>query len=221
MEIPIATEKGILVIAGGWNANILLNPEWLGRYMFPGQGELQVEFRFGPQFSAPSVSAGDVRIALEGPKLSFIPLKTEPGILDYIEELGTKVADYLPHTPVSAVGINFIVEVAAKDGPAPTGEEEIASRTKTALQEFGQIVEEIHRYAVSLETCTLNLAIRQPAKERRAYDFNFHHSVKSLADFKELISENPIAQYKTKAEGILDALVGVGETEGENRDGNE
>lgn len=216
MEIRLQPEKEVLVIVGGWNANILLNGEWLQRYLFPG-ADLELTLPFGPNLpTPPAISAEDVRISLLGPKLSLISLKPKPDTSDYdrIEEIGTKIADYLPHTPVSAVGINFVFEADATGG-IPICPKGTQQEVHDVLDGVGKVTEEVHKYSLAVDRGVLNLSIQQPTEGNHSYNFNFHHAVKSLAEFKELVAECSISEHKARAEAILSEFVGLAENEGE------
>ena len=104
----------VLVIVGGWNRHIL-TPNWIQRYLLPGdQEELTVEIQgqfsqdLNPQFVSPRISSKEVRILLQGNRLNFSPVKNEDKNFDRIQELALQLADYLPHTPVSGYGVNFL-----------------------------------------------------------------------------------------------------------------
>lgn len=210
-------ENNVLVILGGWNANILLNIDWLKKYLFPKQEKFKVEMPIGPMFSGPPIVSTDkIRISLVGPKLCFAPLEPDLSLLDYIEGLGTKLADYLPHTPVSAVGINFLFELE-DDSSLDIWHSQSAD---DVLRTFGEIQEELHRYTLPLDKSSLNLTVRQASGANQAYDFNFNHQVKSLADFKELVAECHIIEYNSKAEEVMKTFIGSKEQAGEKSNGN-
>ncbi len=195
MKIQTATD--VLVIVGGWNPSIILNPEWLNRYLFPEKQEFSLEI---PVFMGfPQISTETIRISLKGSKLCISPLKEVDLLLDFIEELGIKLADFLPHTPVTAMGVNFSFVEDESDDPITSD-----SRERRAIeQSMGTIEEEQHRYSLKHETATMNLVIRKPSKVGRIYDFNFHYSLESLIGLKQILTENSILEYKNKATAIL------------------
>jgi len=197
-------ENNVLVILGGWNANILLNVRWLKRYLFPENENFKVEMPINLSLPGPpQISTDSVKLSLMGGKLSFSPLREGDSLLDDIEELGKRVADFLPHTPVSAIGINFLFEEGEDDKrltwSSRDGEEKLKS--------IGSINEELHRYSFFLEECTLNFAIQRLADGRQTYDFNFHHQVQTLADIKEIFTKKHIIEYKRESEEYLAKLL--------------
>ncbi len=215
MNVTPKPDTARLVIVGGWNANILLNHQWLSKYLFPENAELQIEWPLRPTFPGPpQISTDDIRIALTGPNLSFTPLKPSAD-LEAIAQLGVKLADYLPHTPVTAVGINFAFEGEVEHAAACGCFGDAASRIHEVLENFGGITERMHRYVLKSAECILNLSIRQGAPPVTTFDFNFHHEMSSLAQFKELVAEHPLDEYESKARAILDAITAIHENEGQ------
>lgn len=197
-------ENNVLVILGGWNANILLNVKWLKRYLFPENENFKVEMPISLSLPGPpQISTDSVKLSLMGAKLSFSPLREGDSHLDDIEELGKKVADFLPHTPVSAIGINFLFEEGEDDKSLTWSSRDAEEKLKS----IGIINEEMHRYSFSLEECTLNLTIQRLADGRQTYDFNFHHQVQTLADIKEIFTKKHIIEYKKESEEYLPNLV--------------
>lgn len=209
MKITRKCDTPVLVIIGGWNANILLNPKWLSKYLFPEQKNLVIELPAPPSFPAPPrVSTSDVRLALTGPKLLFTPLNPAVAVLDHIEQLGIKIADYLPHTPVSAVGINFTFEVEGNmDEELVLASEVSASAAiEKSLEAFGEISETLHRYTLKRDGGILNLSIQNRSTGSLSCAFNFHNPIDSLAEFKELMADHPVTEYQSIAMTVLNAI---------------
>lgn len=63
-----------------------------------------------PQISSYRISSKKIRILAQNNRLNFIPRCTDDETFDTIQELAIKAADYLPHTPVTAFGINFVFD---------------------------------------------------------------------------------------------------------------
>lgn len=184
---------------GGWNANILLNVDWLKRYLFPNNETFKVEMPVKSSiFGPPQISTDSVKLSLTGPKLSFTQLRDEDSILGQIEELVKKVSDFLPHTPVSAIGINFLFEEKEESGKQYTEYPPPDFIKKAEL--FGTLTEQQHRYSFSAGRYTLNLTIRETSEGMKTYDFNYHHKIKSLPDIKEIFAKRSIIEYKDESE---------------------
>ena len=142
-------------------------------------------------------------MSVAGGKLCFAPLGPETSLLDDIEELAGKLADYLPHTPVKAMGINFVFEAESTDCDVNWTSEDGIARLKSVAD----VKEELHRYSFPLGNCTLNLIIQKTSDGKQKYDLNFHHEVESLSEFKGLIADRHIVQYKADAEVIVSGLL--------------
>jgi len=206
-------ENNVLVILGGWNANILLNVNWLKRYLFPENKNFNVVMPISLSIPGPpQISTDSIKLSLMVAKLSFAPLGEGDSTLEEIEELGKKVADFLPHTPVRATGINFLFE-EEKDDKSLTWTSRDGERR---LKSIGDIKEEVHRYSFSLEECTLNLSVQRLSDGRQTYDFNFNHPVDTLADIKEILTKKHIIEYKRDAEEYLARLFENNAKKGDN-----
>lgn len=198
------TDNNVLVILGGWNANILLNVDWLKRYLFPNNENFKVEMPIRPAiFGPPQISTDFVKLSLIGAKLSFTPLSQENSVLEEIENLGKKIADFLPHTPVSAMGINFLFEEDEEDANLSCMSVELIEK----LQPFGTLKGQLHRYSFSFANHTLNLTIRKASEEIQTYDFNFNHPIQTLSDIKEIFANKTIIEYRNEARDKLSELI--------------
>ena len=87
-------------------------------------------------------------------------------------DFAAAVLEKLPHTPLSAVGINFVFDqqtVGPLDLPGATS-------AAVCAHLGGEMVEELHVVRVRSEGWTLNLKSVGRA-EQPMLDFNFHHDV--------------------------------------------
>ncbi len=87
-----------LVIVGGWNAHIF-NPDWINRYLFDGKKEklkvdilTELSHGFNPQFVLQRVSSKEVRIQLQGNKLSLNPIENKDKYFKKTEEIALLLA---------------------------------------------------------------------------------------------------------------------------------
>lgn len=195
-------ENNVLVIVGGWNAYILLNSDWLKKYLFPKQEEFGIEVPLTPVALPPRISTDQMRISIAGQRLCFAPLNAELSQLDDIEKTASLVADFLPHTPVTALGINFRFELD-EETLVNTCRSEVAT---AALMQIGNIREEQYRYSLPIEKGCLNVLLQRPASGRSTCELNFHHELSCLADIKEIFAGASITQYKGRAESVLATL---------------
>lgn len=190
-----------LVIVGGWNAHIL-NPEWIGRYLFDGKKQkLKVQFSselphgFSLQFPALRVSSKEVRIELQGNKLSISPVEIDQ--FNRVEEIALKLADYLPHTPVSGFGINYVFTDKNINDDLNNI---IRAKDLGIIEKFGaSLISQQYTRTLEMDEKILNISI-ELMEEKVNIKLNFHFEISDLPQFKSLINENRLIDLKE--EGI-------------------
>ena len=191
-----------LVIVGGWNGHIF-NPSWIKRYLFPAENEqltvdIQAQFPqgFNPQFVAPRISSKEVRILLQGNKLNFIPTKNEDKNFDRIQDLALQLADYLPHTPVSGYGVNFLF---TEDLVSEELINLIRPKDLEEIEQFGaSLTGEEYTRRLELNERPLNFTVGLESK-KVTFKFNFHSKIHDLVAFKAGISHTSILDLKQEA----------------------
>ncbi len=206
-----------LVIVGGWNGHIF-NPNWIKRYLFPAKDEqltvdIQAQFPqgFNPQFIFPRISSNEVRILLQGNKLNFIPVKSVDENLDRIQELALQLADYLPHTPVSGYGVNFLF---IQDHVSEDLINLIRPRDLEEIEQFGaSLTGEEYTRRLELNERSLNFVVGFES-ERVTFKFNFHSKINDLIAFKAGISKTSILELKQEAIQFISEIYNL-ELEGE------
>lgn len=195
----LASEFSPIVIVGLWNKGIF-NPDWIGKYLLPKQ-KLNIEFPINIDGS-PRISNEDLRIFVLGNKLNFTLIKPEDKNLENIEELALKVADYLPHTPVSAFGINFLFTADISTGIKKM----LHQKDSDILRDMGaDIQNEQVRHCFKFKNHLINLNIIQE-KNTVKFDFNYHFDIKNLIEFKEKLNDNRILELKNDAISIIDEV---------------
>lgn len=195
----LKTDYNVLVLVGLWNKGIF-NPDWVSKFLLPKEKKLNIEFPLNVEGSA-RISSDKMRIFVVGNKLNFSPLNTYDETFEMIQELATKTADYLPHTPVTAFGINFLFETSEID-------EKILQllnlNDSEPLEEFGAKIKSFeHRHSLELDQKTLNLKITNENDSKVTFDFNFHFGISDLTQFKEKIHSNPILDLKELSISIM------------------
>ena len=195
-------EFNVLVIVGKWNKNIF-NPDWVSKYLLPNE-KLEVEIPLNVDGSF-RISSKKVRIFVLGNLLNFAPIDKSDENFEFIQDLGLKTADYLPHTPVSAFGINFVFEEKIDQQLS----ELLKVGDQDKLIQFGsKIKQEQYRHQLEFDEKLLNLTILTDYK-RIAFDFNFHFNISNLIEFKEGISNNNIIDQKKAALGLMKEVYGL------------
>ena len=207
-----------LIIVGGWNGHIF-NPNWIKRYLFPAENEqltidIQAEFPqgFNPQFVSPRISSKEVRILLQGNKLNFTPIKNTDESFDRIQDLALQLTDYLPHTPVTAYGVNFLFTEDRSISEHIMNL--IHPRDLKEIEQLGaSLITEQYTRRLLLNGRTLNFTIGI-ADEGITLDFNFHFNIPDLVGFKAGILETPILTLKQEAIQFITEIYNL-ELEGE------
>ena len=191
-----------LVILGGWNAHIF-NPDWIRRYLFDGKKEklkadilTELSYGFNPQFVSQRISSKEVRIQLQGNKLSLSPIENKDKYFKKTEEIALLLVDYLPHTPVSGFGMNFVfTENSVSEGLNNI----IRSKDLSKIEKFGaSLIGQQYTRSLELDSMILNFTIELKDK-RITFKLNFHTDIRDLVQFKTKISETSVLTMKEKA----------------------
>lgn len=182
---------------------VYLPPTWIKKYLFPGEHEdftiempTPFSLDFNTQFISPRISSKEVRILLQENRLSFNPVENKNEHYDQIQELAMQLADYLPHTPVTGYGVNFLF---TEDSIS----EELVNHIRPGdLDEFkklnASLTGEQYTRRLRVNGQTLNFTIKLDGK-RAIFDFNFHFKIDDLVAFKAKISEISILELKHEA----------------------
>ena len=191
-----------LVILGGWNAHIF-NPDWIRRYLFDGKKEkLEVDiltelpYGFNPEYASQRVSSKEVRIQLQGNKLSLSPIENRDKYFKKTEEIALLLADYLPHTPVSGFGMNFVfTENRVSEGLKNI----VRPKDLSKIEKFGaSLIGQQYTRSFELDSMILNFTIELKDK-RITFKLNFHTEISDLVEFKTKIYETSVLEMKEKA----------------------
>ena len=189
-----------LVIVGGWNRHIFTQ-DWIKRYLFPGEQEkfrieMMVSQGFNAQFVSPRILSKEVEILFQENRLNFIPVENKNENFDRIQELALQLVDYLPHTPVTAYGVNFLF---TENKVSEDLINLIRPKDFEKIEQFGgSLISEQYTRSLLLNDRTLNIAIGLETK-RATFDLNFHFNIGNLVEFKAGMSEISILELKQEA----------------------
>ena len=206
-----------LVIVGGWNRHIFTQ-DWIKRYLFPGEEEkftidMLVAQGFNTQFVSPQISSKEVEILFQENRLNFNPVENKNENFDRIQDLALQLADYLPHTPVTAYGVNFLFTEETASGDLINL---IRPRDLEKIEQFGgSLTNEQYTRGLVLNGRILNITIKLEG-EKVIFDLNFHFNISDLVRFKAGISEISILELKEEAIQFITEIYSL-ELEGENR----
>ncbi len=172
-----------IVVAGAWNVRVF-SPEWVGKKLFDGKS-MTIEVPVGP-------SIATVRYTVEG--ISLLPVEDRliMGILgpdlpscQRAEGATRRVLGLLPHTPVTALGVNFGFEDPEPGDPIRSL---FMLNDLDPLSNFGC---KIKRSSIvrTLETDegSVNVTHALDGDGRADIHFNFHHDVVSADEAERLL----------------------------------
>ncbi len=195
--MELINEFKLLVILGAWNVNIF-SKEWIKKYLFT-QDDFDFELEFNLTGSH-RISSDKIRIEFHNDKLNFITRNKNVDTYNMISELALKIADYLPHTPVIAFGVNYLFEC----NPDDIQSELIKTNDVDKLNEYGShVLTSKHIHATKLKDKFINITICYDENRKLLFDFNFHFDISNLTQMKEKIYESPIIQLKQIAADIM------------------
>jgi len=192
----LVIQSSNLVIIGAWNPAII-TPIWLRQQfpeLFPGD-QFQAEFITGPAVAV-RFTINNVQIDPSNGRLVLSCGIDDQPTFESLPRLATAISDRLPHTPVAAVGLNFVFE-AAQGAPLAVdrflnegGQDEFYANLGLTSRIGRQVT---HSFA--LPQSTLNLTYEYKP-ERTTLMFNFHNNVtngqqvrEALARFAEVLGE--------------------------------
>lgn len=202
-EMKLATEFNPLILVGAWNKHIF-NPDWIGKFLLPGE-KLEVEIPINVDGSA-RISTDNFRIFVISNKLIFSLRKDDDNVLEEIEELSLKIADYLPHTPIVAFGINLLFEC---DNNSKKLQDLFSLSDSEQLIEAGCIIDSDQiKHSFVQDNRNINLTLIKQSDAFK-FDFNFHFNISNLVEFKEKINNNRLLDMKQIATSILNDVYDV------------
>lgn len=201
--MKLATEFNPLILVGAWNKHIF-NSDWIGKFLLPGE-KMEVEIPINVDGSH-RISTENFRIFVISNKLNFSLRKDDDNVLEEIEELSLKIADYLPHTPIVAFGINFLFEC---DNNFDKLQDLFSLSDSEKLIEAGCIIDSDQiKHSFIQGNRNINLTLSKQSDTFK-FDFNFHFNIRNLVEFKEQINNNRLLHMKQIATSILNDVYDV------------
>jgi hypothetical protein len=200
-----------VVLAGTWNPAIF-KPGWIARHVFDMPAG--VEFMMNAvQLVADGeqklvIYINDVGFSVSTNRLEMFPTSAAESAFDAAESATAKIVELLPHTPISAYGINFrLLE------EAPSADLLKMIRSYDALEERGlDVVKETLTSAINLEPKVQLMVQRQKEGTSLIFDFNFHRSGVDVDTFASTIRGEIEARLK-RAVSIMREIYGLSKYE--------
>ncbi|MFH2067097.1 MAG: hypothetical protein ABIK15_17995 [Pseudomonadota bacterium] len=195
-------ENKLIVILGGWNIQIFTK-EWIGKFLLPEE-ELELELSLDFEYSR-RISSKKIRIEVFQNRLSFIQRDTDDETAKQIREISAKLADYLPHTPVGAFGINYNFKGEKQE---IKNELLTVNDSKVLEEKLGKISKTEYTHQFITEGRVLNLKTLRGDNEV-SLSFNYHFNISSLVNFKELIFKEDVIKLKQDSIDIMNSIYGL------------
>ena len=185
-----------IVMVGAWNSLILNQAQWIGKYIFGysegDEVEITVlsEVRSGQSialFPRGGFSYSDNKAAM---------YETSGIDLGVIVDAAKSLLENLPHTPISAIGINYKFAVPQRDAL-----DEYFS-TAEGLDGFGAIERQSYQTSIKDAEGKFTNIIRVVEQEGTYITVNFHHELDAEKAL-DLMRAEIVESYKSRAEEIV------------------
>lgn len=199
---PISNDAFNIVIVGAWNPAIF-SPEWSKQNLADKQEQdVLLAIPMHIVMGTPRLTVDNTNIYPSPQSLTLDCTQyNEEGIGGCVSKL-KKIAELLPHTPVSAVGVNFrfIGVPAETDRIAELFSFSDAARIDAETYKLSAT--QIRRTYMLSTANYLNLSIDSIADQLRI-EFNFHSDVRKLADVSEKTTLERVIGLKNQANDFL------------------
>ena len=159
-----------IVIRGHWNAHIF-RPEWMTGRLTESQ-DFVIELPVGYPTQPPRFSFDGIHLRITDYKFVVHPQQIEDAAVNRMCEIATATLNALPHTPVSAIGVNFqYVEDSPSTELAGTFQIPDAAR----ISDVGATVATtLISRQLTVDGLTCNLKLTFDSADNVVFDFNFH-----------------------------------------------
>lgn len=213
----------VVVIVGHWNQAILNEPAWIARHLLKLQegDELEVRtvvFGDGPSAGKKVWFYENFGLSCNNNRIEIF--RTSTGSNDAIYTILKTICELLPHTPVSAVGVNFHF-IDDGDITASAG----LLETEETLDTYGNIRSSDRTDTFEIDRNT-RLAIPESPEIQSILklnrvtdfgsfqiDFNFHQDIPDISVLGKWVECGPIDHWYEAAQRMLGEVYGIEKVE--------
>ncbi len=193
-----------IVLVGHWNISIF-SPPWLTEFVF-GEPELVFEFPITPGLPQRITGVG-IRLIPKPDSVILSPSELSDKHLERMETFACNLLRNLPHTPISASGVNFGFNY--EDDNADTIISEHFPSTDDTLFSDRDMALRDKTFIRSLDHDGWVLNLKTIIKDTKLqFNFNFHAATASAKISRDKI-EGKVLELKSKAERILKDIYGL------------
>lgn len=179
-----------ILIVGRWNPSIF-SPPWIRKNIVDDQTEVALAMAISDPAAPPRLSFSTTLLFPNRQLLDFRATELTLEAFQATGEVASKIVGLLPHTPISAIGINFRFL------------EEINAEKVASVFQFNDAAKIPHnKYPLDVSTITrsflmpdgdnLNLSLTLQG-ERAQADFNFHTETMDVPTIQKKISKENLA----------------------------
>ncbi|MEW6137080.1 MAG: hypothetical protein AB1733_02535 [Thermodesulfobacteriota bacterium] len=200
-------ENWNIVVAGLWNTAIF-SPHWTGKRLKSLFGIEQMNLEFVATARGTQVKFSTDRFTLiPGNEGLVVALKQiDDQSLDWAEKFVIDILGMLPHTPVSAFGVNFaFTEADLKSDLAALFR--LSDSEQLAAHGYIPMSLSIQR-SLRLEEARLNAILTYPEEGALSIRLNFHHDVAAAEEALERLRGHAV-RYKKDGLSFLEKVYGL------------
>lgn len=194
-----------LVVVGNWNPAIL-QPEWIVREVIGGDpAATQVQLEFSPIAGIPpKTTIGNVTFVPTNSRLQMHPKFVNEENLLQVETYTRKILASLLHTPVKAIGENFLFRLAEPSEAAVNEFPVVQDLTEKLDFDFTVKDREIGLSVEIVGGPTMNMERWLKNNGSIEFKFNFHYEVSSAAQANQVLEHSFLANFE-RAKKIVEA----------------
>jgi hypothetical protein len=198
------TEGWSIVVVGHWNSAIF-SPGWIAGRLTSSK-EVGIEFAVDEPIQPPRFTFDGISLRLAERRLVLAPSTPDDIVLQQMEDVACKVLGELPHTPISAIGINFQF---LEPEPVGTIAELFDLKDGGPLSDSGFLLKSTDiKRTVERDDQLLNLTLSFRENSTILIDFNFHREVKGAPAAREALAAG-VVKLKALAFGVLSDIYGA------------
>jgi hypothetical protein len=194
---PIASGHSIVMV-GGWNVRIF-SPLWVTQHLTDEQ-EVGLEVAVNnPALPMRLVFEG-LQMEVSGTRIALKPAAADGETLRRLQRVARRILELLPHTPVSAVGVNLKY---LEQRPEPELARLFQLGDNDALSGMGiQIASTTLRRSLLIDGRALHFSVTFQEDDAVAFDFNYHHPSQNAVQAREHLNAD-VGEYCTLSARIL------------------
>lgn len=189
-----------LVIVGSWNPKIF-NPQWISRSGLTNEKEINVEIVFNNSDLLVRFGFDNIFLTVSDKSLIINFTSSEDQQMESVADLVGKILTALPHTPLKAIGMNFLYHENDFDEKFTQifkfYDNDTISDDKYEIQK-SELTRVLRKDDIDINfTIVYDLA-----DEKMVFNFNFHKDTDSAEDAKSFI-KGKMARYRDESKKIV------------------